>query len=232
MMSAVNPAAEQEQEHGLASILVVEDDPQQARVYAKALKDYTLSFVATGSEAVEALRKQPADVVILDHVLANGEKGLDFLARFKDVAAHVPVIMISGTLDIRSQFQALQGPNSAHYVIEKPVSLKQLRSTIEIAVTECGLGETVRILQSLERSEKFSADGSERRYTKRLFRQHDLLKRLRRATARPNISELAREYEVGRKTIIRDLRDLIERGQLDAKVYPDWKAELEAEGGE
>lgn len=232
MMCAVNPAVEPE--HGLANILVVEDDPQQARVYAKALKDYTLAFVATGTEAVEALRKSPADVVILDHVLANGEKGLDFLARFKEVAAHVPVIMVSGTLDIRSQFQALQGPNSAHYVIEKPVSLKQLRSTIEVAVTECGLGETVRILQSLERSEKFAADGSERRYTKRLFRQHDLLKRLRRATGRPNISELAREYEVGRKTIIRDLRDLIERGQLDAKVYPEWKAELEAEaeGGE
>jgi DNA-binding response OmpR family regulator len=217
-------------EHPMAAILIVEDDPQQVRLYAKGLKDYTLTFVPNGSAALIELRSNVPDLIILDNILAEGEKGLDFLSRLKNAAAHVPVIMVSGTLDIRAKLKALQGPQSAHYVIEKPVSLKELRATVEIAITECGMGETIRFLQSLERAEKFSADGSERRYTKRLARQHDLLKRLRKATERPNISELAREYVVGRKTIIRDLHDLIHRGQLDPQVYPEWKtASLEAE---
>jgi DNA-binding response OmpR family regulator len=214
-------------EHPLASLLIVEDEPQQVRAYSKGLKDYQLAFVPNGSAALTWLATNVPDVILLDHVLADGERGLDFLRRLKEAAAHVPVIMISGTLDIQGKLQALQGPHSAHYVLEKPVSLRELRSTIEVAVTECGMGETVRVLQSLERAEKFNADGSERRYTRRLARQHELLKRLRHATDRPNISELAREFEVGRKTVIRDLQDLIRRGQLDPKVYPEWRTEDE-----
>jgi len=62
------------------------------------------------------------------------------------------------------------------------------------------------------------------RFVERLARQHELLKRLRGASDKPNISALAREFNVARKTIHRDLHDLIQRGQLDAAVYPEWKA--------
>jgi len=94
----------------------------------------------------------------------------------------------------KGKLKALQGPHHAHYVIEKPVSIRELRATIDIAVTECGLAETIHALQSLERAERIQALGMERRFTKRLARQHDLLQRLRKTTERPNISELAREY--------------------------------------
>jgi DNA-binding NtrC family response regulator len=214
---------EEPKEHPLASILIVEDDPQQLRIYAKALSEYALACVSTGNAALKALVSELPDVILLDHILADGEKGTDFLPRLKEVAAHVPIIIVSGTLDIKGKLKALQGPNHAHYVIEKPVSVRELRQTVEVAVTECGMAETVRSLQSLERAERIQALGMERRFTRRLARQHDLLVRLRRTTERPNISELAREYNVGRRTIIRDLHDLIRRGQLDPAVYPEWK---------
>lgn len=38
---------------------------------------------------------------------------------------------------------------------------------------------------------------------------------------RPNISRFSREYHVSRKTIIRDIRELIHRGQLDATLAPE-----------
>jgi DeoR/GlpR family transcriptional regulator of sugar metabolism len=42
---------------------------------------------------------------------------------------------------------------------------------------------------------------------------------------RPNISALAREFRVARRTIIRDLQELIRRGQLNPEVYPEWEDE-------
>ena len=212
----------------LANILIVEDDPAQIRLYSKALRGYRLTCVTNGTAALEQLHRQVPDVILLDHVLAGGEFGTDFLPRLKDAAAHVPVIMISGTLDIKGRFGALQGSRSAHYVIEKPVDVTELKITVQRALDECGLDEAVRSLRSLERAEKIEHNDPERRFTERLSRQNELLKRLRGASEKPNITHLADEYKVSRKTILRDLHDLIQRGQLDESVYPEWKAERDA----
>ena len=214
-------------DRALANILIVEDDPAQLRLYSKALRGYRLTCVASGSAALEQLVRQVPDVILLDHVLAGGEFGTDFLPRLKDAAAHVPIIMISGTLDIKGRLDALQGSRSAHYVIEKPVDVAELRSIVQRALDECGLDEAVRTLRSLERAEKIEHNDPERRFTERLSRQNDLVKRLRGASEKPNITHLADEFKVSRKTILRDLHDLIQRGQIDESVYPDWKAERE-----
>jgi CheY-like chemotaxis protein len=209
----------------MASILIVEDDPKQLRLYAKALRGYRLTCVSTGSAALAALKEARPDLILLDNILDEGEKGIEFLPRLKDAAAHVPVIAISGTLKMREKLAALQGPRSADYVLEKPVDLDELLRTVEIALTECGLGETVRVLKSLEQAEKLDDSEPDRRFTERLARQHEILCRLRGTSERPNISAFAREFNVSRKTIIRDLRDLIGRGQIPAAVYPEWEQE-------
>jgi DNA-binding NtrC family response regulator len=213
----------------MPAILIVEDDPKQLKLYGKALRGYSLTCVSTGTAALKAIAETKPDLVILDNVLDEGEKGLVFLPRLKSVAAHVPVIMISGTLHIRQKLAALQGPRSAHYILEKPVDLDELDRTVEIALTECGLGETVAALQSLERAEKIESSEPDRRFTERLARQHELIKQLRGASSRPNISGLSREFNVSRKTIIRDLQDLIRRGQLPEEIYPEWKQDVAEE---
>ena len=201
-------------------ILIIEDDPKQIRLYAQVLNHYRLTCVSTGSAALQALEERIPDVIILDHVLAQGELGLAFLPRLKTVAAHVPIIVISGTLDIAGQLRALQGPFSADYVIEKPVDIHQLEQTVQTALDECGLGETVRSLRSLEHAEMIEDSDRERLFTERLARQLELLKRLRGSRQKPNISQLADEFKVHRKTIRRDLHDLVQRGQLDPAVFP------------
>jgi DNA-binding NtrC family response regulator len=206
----------------LASILIVEDDPKQLKLYAKALRGYRLTCVATGTAALKTLAETRPDLIILDNILEAGERGIDFLARLKNAAAHVPIILISGTLKIREQLAALQGPRAAHFTLDKPVDLDELDRTVEIALTECGIGETVAVLQSLERAEKTGVSEPDRRFTERLARQYELIKRLRGITERPSISGLARDFNVARKTIIRDLQDLIQRGQLPAEIYPEW----------
>lgn len=205
-----------------ASILIVEDDPLQVRLYAQVLNRYRLTFVANCTTALQALGERVPDLILLDHILAQGELGLASLPRLKEIAAHVPIIVVSGTLDVADQLRALQGPKAAHYVIEKPVDIEQLECTVETALRECGLGETVRALQSLERAELVEQSDRERLFTERLARQHELLNRLRATKAKPNISELAGEFHVDRHTIRRDLRDLVQRGQLPADLFPGY----------
>lgn len=216
-------------EENMASILIVEDDPKQLRLYGKALRGYRLTCVSTGSSALKSISETRPDLIILDNILDAGEKGVEFLPKLKAIAAHVPVIMISGTLQIREKLLALQGPRSAHYILEKPVDLDELDRTVEIALTECGLGETVAALQSLERAEKLEVSEPDRRFTERLSRQHEMIKLLRSAKERPNISSLSRDFDVSRKTIIRDLQDLIKRGQLPEEIYPEWNQDAAGE---
>src|SRR2546426_986872 len=201
-----------------ASILVVEDDPNQFRLYAKVLKGYRLTCVVNASTALKALEEKLPELIILDHVLAGGERGADFLPRLKENAAHVPIVIVSGTLDIQGQLKALQGPRSAHYVLEKPVRAIELTAIVEKALTECGFGETVRALESLERAEKIENNEPERRFIERLARQYQILNQLRHSQERANVSALARQFNVDRKTIRRDLCDLVQRGQLEARV--------------
>src|SRR5262249_27404908 len=133
-----------------ASILVVEDDPNQFRLYAKVLKGYRLTCVVNGTAALKALEERLPDLIILDHVLSDGERGSEFLPRLKAMAAHVPVVIVSGTLDIQGKLNALQGPDSAHYLLEKPVRAAALTAVVEKALNQCGLGETVHALAPRE----------------------------------------------------------------------------------
>jgi CheY-like chemotaxis protein len=208
-----------------ASILIVEDNPQQVWLYEQALRNYRLTCVTTGTAALEALTRTMFDVIILDHILAEGERGLAFIPPLKAIAAHVPIIVISGELDAQSQLQALQGPRSASFMVTKPVDLDELVKVVEIALTECGMGEALGILQSLERAENIEPGDPDRRYLARLVRQHEMLKRLRASSEPANISELSREFGVARRTIARDLRELIQRGQLTPAHVPEWDQE-------
>ncbi|HWH68145.1 MAG TPA: HTH domain-containing protein, partial [Candidatus Sulfotelmatobacter sp.] len=60
-------------------------------------------------------------------------------------------------------------------------------------------------------------------------RQHQLCELVGKGHERPNISALARQFGVARRTIIRDLQDLIRRGQLKPEVYPEWENPAEEE---
>jgi CheY-like chemotaxis protein len=203
------------------SILIIEDEPEQLRLYTQALASYRLTCVSTATDALQILATQPPDLILLDHILAKGQLGLEALPRLKAAAAHVPIIVISGTLGVADQLKALSGPDSAHYVLEKPVGLKELRETVQRALADCGFGEMVRTLRSLEHAELINTGERERVFTERLARQHGLLKRLRGTEQKPNLTQLAAEYKVDRRTIRRDLHDLVQRGQLPTLVIAD-----------
>src|SRR5208283_593732 len=140
--------------------------------------------------------KDPPDLVILDHVLAEGELGLDFLPEFKELLPFVPIIIVSGALEVHQQMHALQGPRRAHYCLPKPVDIRELKETVKIALAECGEQEAVRQFTALERSQRVDALELFSRSTDRLARQNRIRALMASSTARPNISSLARQFGV------------------------------------
>jgi DNA-binding NtrC family response regulator len=214
-------------------LLIIEDDDLQAEIYEDALSgEYGITRARTGREALAQLPKTAPHVIILDHILDDGDLGLDYLPELKEAMPHVPVVVISGAMDVGEQIEALQGPRRAHFCLSKPVDLDDLRNTIRTALRDCGEAEIVRSFESLERSRRADIQDLLSRSTDRLSRQNEILRMVRDAPARPNISALARRFNVARRTIIRDLHELIRRGQLPPEVYPRWEAEGdEAAGG-
>src|SRR6185436_1245963 len=205
------------------TILIVEDDDLQYEIYEEALAAYHLVRVTKGSDALKQIPKDPPDALILDHVLDAGERGLDFLPAFKELLPFVPIIIVSGALEVQQQLKALQGPRRAHYCLPKPVDVRELKRTVVAALKECGEAETVRQFEALERSRRVDTLELLSRSTDRLSRQNQILELVRKSRERPNISALAREFKVARRTIIRDLQELIRRGQLKPEVYPEWE---------
>jgi DNA-binding NtrC family response regulator len=206
-----------------STILIVEDDDLQYEIYAEALSKHVLQRVKTGSEALKMITSHPPDVMLLDHVLDQGELGLDFLPEFKELLPHVPIIVVSGALDVEDRLKALQGPRRAHYCLPKPVDIVELRRTVNTAIQECGGSEVVRQFEGLERSRRVDALDLYSRSTDRLSRQNRMLEIVGKSRERPNISALSRQFRVARRTIIRDLQELIRRGQLKPEVYPEWE---------
>jgi DNA-binding NtrC family response regulator len=205
------------------TILIIEDDDLQYEIYEDALAGFKLLRVKNGSEALAQIPGNRPDLLVLDHVLSEGELGLDFLPEFKELLPFVPIIIVSGALEVHQQMKALQGPRRAHYVLTKPVDVHELKRTVQTALKECGEQELVRQFEALERSHRVDALELFSRSTDRLARQNRIRELIGKSNERPNISALAREFKVARRTIIRDLQELIRRGQLKPEVYPEWE---------
>ncbi|HXC35750.1 MAG TPA: response regulator [Candidatus Acidoferrales bacterium] len=210
-------------------ILIIEDDDFQYEIYEEALSQYRLTRASCGTDALKMLAGDAPSLLILDHVLAQGQLGLSFLPEFKQLLPHVPIIIVSGALEVRQQMAALQGPRRAHYCLPKPVDVRELRKTIAVALAECGDTEIVRQFEALERSRRVDVAELLSRSTDRLSRQNRIMELIGQSDHRPNISALAREFKVARRTIMRDLQELIRRGQLKAEIYPEWEAPWEEE---
>ena len=209
-----------------ARILIIEDDDLQYEIYAEALEDFELMRARTASKGLELAGKHPPNLILLDHVLDKGEQGLNFLPEFKELLPFIPIIVASGALEAHQQLQALQGARRAHFLITKPVDLNELRQKVESALKECGEPEIVRGFEALERSKRIDKEELLSRSTDRLVRQSTIRQQLAgKNNERPNISALARQFNVARRTIIRDVQELIRRGELPPEIYPEWESE-------
>jgi DNA-binding response OmpR family regulator len=109
-----------------AKVLIVEDDSDVRRLFAIGLnqRGFEVKLAANGADAVERIRTEKPDVILLDWLmpLMDGGQMLDHLG---GAAAKVPIIVISGepapsSLDPRVQCW-----------LSKPVTIDELVTEIE-----------------------------------------------------------------------------------------------------
>lgn len=146
--------------HGVAPIVLVEDNDDDAFFVGAALKGAKISnaliTVTSAAEARAALLSPPRDrlqpvLFILDVELPGGESGVDFLRwlrRQDEPLASTPAMMLTGTG--RASHDASRALGS-HFYLEKPVSPEQLANAVQalgfVVLTTADSGGAVRIIE-------------------------------------------------------------------------------------
>jgi len=116
-----------------ARILVVDDEPEVARVIARLAQSFGHEAVVADSteDAVERFTAAPFDVVLTDLRLGR-EDGLALLRRLHERAPDVPVILITGKASVDSAMEAIR--TGAYDYLAKPVERQALGDLLRRAI--------------------------------------------------------------------------------------------------
>lgn len=118
-------------------ILLVEDNPGDARLLRFTLEEaeslrFELVHAARLSEALDAVRADPADVVLLDLSLPDAH-GMETVTRMLDAAPAVPIIVLTGLTDETVAVQAVQA-GAQDYLVKGSVDGGTLARAIRYAM--------------------------------------------------------------------------------------------------
>ena len=129
----------------LGHVLVVDDDQSLLTILSNILgKDYWVSTADSGEKALEILRNNPVDLVLLD-IMMPGMNGLEVCTAIKasPETADLPIIFLTGMEDEDAEESALDA--GAVDFISKPVRPRIVQSRVRIQI------ENYLYLQFLEK---------------------------------------------------------------------------------
>jgi two-component system KDP operon response regulator KdpE len=115
-----------------ATILVVDDEPQLRRTMKATLTDlgYSVIEARTGEEAIETLRHDPADLILLD-LNMPGIGGLETCRAIRETS-DVPIIILSVRNTEHDKVDALDA--GADDYVTKPFGIQELLARIRAAI--------------------------------------------------------------------------------------------------
>ncbi|WP_198650265.1 sigma-54-dependent transcriptional regulator [Oceanimonas marisflavi] len=111
------------------NVLMVEDTPSLAAMYQLFLQDEPLSLtvVSNGQQALEHIRRQPPDILLLDLILPD-MPGMEILQWLHQEQLNITTIVMTahGSVDVAVDAMRL----GAHDFISKPVEAERLKVTL------------------------------------------------------------------------------------------------------
>jgi FixJ family two-component response regulator len=117
----------------IATVFIVDDDPDIRESLGSLLRSVGLQFKALGSlpEFLEFSRPEGPMCLVLD-VRLPGRSGLDFQRELLAADIHIPIIFITGHGDIRMSVQAMK--NGALEFLTKPYRDQDLLDAIQVGL--------------------------------------------------------------------------------------------------
>jgi two-component system KDP operon response regulator KdpE len=188
-----------------ATILVVDDEPQIRRVMRSTLSahGYVITEAKTGEEALELLRKERPDLVLLD-VNMPGMGGFETCREIRR-SSDAPIIMLTVRNAERDKVQALDA-GADDYVV-KPFGIEELLARIRAALRRYSPGDTVPPFVSKDMTIDFEG---------------------RQVTVRGHTVHLTpKEYDVLKHLVANQGKPLTHRRLLQSVWGPDYGEETE-----
>jgi signal transduction histidine kinase len=146
-------------------VLVTDDEPGMRLGVARALRDYTVFLpdlrddvkftveqAETGEEALEMIRRQAPDILLLDHKMP-GISGLEVLDQVADMNLHMLTIMITAYASIETAVIATR--RGADEFLPKPFTPGELRNALQRTAARLLLARRARLLAEEKKQVRF-----------------------------------------------------------------------------
>jgi two-component system, NtrC family, response regulator AtoC len=135
----------------MPNLLIVDDEPSICVSLSFALEDeYTVWTATEGNEALELVKTEPIDCVLLDLSLGH-TSGIELLSQFKQVKPDLPVIMMTAYGTIESSVQAIKA--GAYHYLAKPLHMDEVKLLLNKALEYQNLHRRVQALSEAVRQQ-------------------------------------------------------------------------------
>jgi two-component system KDP operon response regulator KdpE len=188
-----------------ANILVVDDEPQIRRVLRSTLstRGYVITDAKTGEEALEWVRREPPDLILLD-VNMPGMGGIEACRQIRRVSS-APIIVLTVRNAERDKVLALDA-GADDYVV-KPFGIEELLARIRASLRRYSPSDALPSFVSKDLAIDFQA---------------------RQVTVRDRIVHLTpKEYDVLKHLVANQGKPLTHRRILQSVWGPDYGEEAE-----
>lgn len=114
-------------------VLVVDDEPAIRRFVRTSLtaEDYRVTEAEDGQAALESLRREPPDVLLLDLGLPNID-GFDVIRQIRESGSVMPIVVLSSRADEAGKVRALD--LGADDYVTKPFGIEELLARLRAAL--------------------------------------------------------------------------------------------------
>src|SRR4051794_37670806 len=117
----------------MPTLLAIDDQASVLHALRRVFQNSELDLVTggTGSEGLEAVRRQTPDVVLVDLMLPD-QSGLDVFQQIREFDRRIPVIIITGEGSADSAIDAIR--HGAFDYLLKPLEVNTLRTLVARAI--------------------------------------------------------------------------------------------------
>lgn len=114
-----------------SKVLICDDDPDVRSAMRRTLRGYEIEEAASPREALELLRRAPADAIVSDYSMGADSDGLDLLQLVKVQYPETVRFLVTASRDLEVVMRAVN-EGAVHRYFLKPWRDDQLRSALEI----------------------------------------------------------------------------------------------------